>query len=311
LAGITRPLGRPTAASDGEDGVTLLSMLRGSLSHRLAGPLLVAASMIMIVLGKVDQAIFERVRVSVTDHTAPILGLLSQPLTMISDAAGQVRVLVDLYRDDMRLRQENQKLMHWQQAALALADQNRGLRDLLHLVPETARSFVSARVIATSGGAYLRNLLVDAGSENGVARGQAVVVGEGLVGRVYEAGTHAVRVLLITDLNSRVPVIVERSRQRAILAGDNSPLPLLWYLDPAAPLLAGDRLVTSGEGGIFPPGLPVGVVAAVGSAAPRVQPYVRLSQIDYVRIVDYGLTQGLPKAVPPPAPRSARGAGGR
>lgn len=291
--------------------MTLLAMLRGSLAHRLAGPLLVAASMLMIVLGKVDQAIFERVRVSVTDHTAPILSLLSQPSTMISDAARQVRVLVDLYRDDMRLKQENQRLMHWQEAALALADQNRRLRDLLHLVPETARSFVSARVIATSGGAYLRNLLVDAGSENGVARGQAAVAGEGLIGRVYEVGTHAARVLLIIDLNSRVPVIVERSRQHAILSGDNSPLPLLWYLDPAAPLEAGDRLVTSGEGGIFPPGLPVGVVAAVGSAVPRVRPYVGLSQIDYVRIVDYGLAQGLPKAVPPPAPRSARGAGGR
>lgn len=291
--------------------MTLLSMLRGSLVHRRAGPLLVAVSVLMIILGNVDPAMFERVRVSTTDHAAPILGLLSQPLTMISDAARQVQMWADVYRDDLHLKQENQKLMHWQQAALALADQNRGLRDLLHLVPETARSFLSARVIATSGGAYLRNLLVDAGSENGVARGQAAVAGEGLVGRVYEVGTHAARILLITDLNSRVPVIVERSRQRAILAGDNSPLPLLWYLDPAAPLRARDRVVTSGEGGIFPPGLPVGVVAAAGPAAPRVQLYVRLSLVDYVRIVDYGLAQGLPKAVPPPAPRAARGAAGR
>ena len=174
-------------------------------------------------------------------------------------------------------------MLHWQQAAIALADENSQLRDLVKLVPQSAVSFVSARVIANSGGAFLRNLMIDAGTENGIARGQAAVVGEGLVGRVYEVGARAARILLITDLNSRVPVIVERSRQRAILAGDNSELPALWYLDPAAPLKVGDRIVTSGEGGIFPSGLPVGVVEAADSGSPRVQPFVRLGQLEYVR----------------------------
>ncbi len=181
------------------------------------------------------------------------------------------------------------------------------LRDLLKLVPESAVSFVSARVIASSGGAYLRNLMIDAGSESGIARGQAAVAGEGLVGRVYEVGSRAARILLITDLNSRVPVVVERSRQRAILAGDNSQRPSLWYLDPAAPVRIGDRIITSGEGGVFPSGLPVGVVAAVDAGSPRVQPYVRLSQVEYVRIVDYGLARGLP--MPQAAPRGRPRAG--
>jgi rod shape-determining protein MreC len=80
------------------------------------------------------------------------------------------------------------------------------------------------------------------------------LTGEGLFGRVYEVGARSSRILLITDLNSHVPVIIERSRQRAILVGDNSENPLLWYLDPVGPLSVGDRIVTSGEGACFLPG---------------------------------------------------------
>jgi rod shape-determining protein MreC len=280
-----------------------LSLLRRTATHRAISPILIAVSAIMIVIGKFDQVVFERLRMSVTDYTAPILGLLSQPATMLADFTEQLRGLVDVYHANVRLSEENRQLLHWQQAALALANENKELRDLLKLVPHSPRSFVSARVIAISGGGYLRTILVDAGSDSGVAQDQAVVVGEGLVGRVYEVGAHAARILLITDLNSRVPVVVERSRQRAILAGDNSPSPVLWYLEPLAPLEDGDRLVTAGEGGVFPPGLPVGVVDAAGSAAPRVRPFARLSQIEYVRIVDYGLAEGLPKTVA--APRTA------
>ncbi len=271
--------------------------LRRSTAQRIVAPALIVLSVILIILGKVDQVMFQSVRISVTDYAAPFLDAFSRPMTAVAALSERIQSVVGLYQDNARLTDENKRLLRWQQAAIALADENAQLRELLKLVPQSAVSFVSARVIASSGGAYLRNLMIDAGTENGVARGQAAVVGEGLVGRVYEVGARAARILLITDLNSRVPVIIERSRQRAILAGDNSQLPSLWYLDPAAPLKVGDRIVTSGEGGIFPSGLPVGVVEAVGSGSPRVQPYVHLGQIEYVRIVNYGLAQELPPAV--------------
>jgi len=297
----------PLTEAGGGGAVTPLSMLRRSAAHRVVAPLLVVVSVLMIILGKVDQVMFESVRISVTDYAAPFLDMVSRPFMVIDQFAERVEAMVDLYQDNLRLTEENRRLLHWQQAALALADENRELRDLLKLVPDASRSFVSARVIASSGGAYLRNVMVNAGSDSGVERGQAAVVGEGLIGRVYEVGVRAARILLITDLNSRVPVIVERSRQRAILAGDNSQSPSLWYLDPAAPVKIGDRIVTSGEGGIFPPGLPVGVVGQVESGIPRVQPYAPLAQVEYVRIVDYGLADGLPMplAVPHISPRAA------
>jgi len=273
------------------------SPFRRAAIQRIVFPLLVLLSVIMIILGKVDQAMFQSLRVSLTDAAAPTLGALSRPLAVVGDLMDRARAVVTVYRDNARLAEENARLLHWQQTALTLASENAQLRGLLKLAPDPAVSYVTARVIANSGGAYVRNLLVNAGSDSGVARGQAAITGEGLVGRVSEVGIRAARVLLVIDLNSRVPVIDERSRQRAILAGDNSDRPSLRYLDPATPVEMGDRIVTSGEGGVFPPGLPVGVVAAVDGEAPRIETYVEESRMEYLRIVDYGLAEGLPMPV--------------
>ena len=266
--------------------------------QRVTLPLLVVLSAAMIILGKADQVVFESLRVSVTDAASPVLDLFSRPLAALGDLADRAREFMTVYRDNRRLAEENETLLNWQHIALKLASENAQLRGLLKLIPEPATTFITARVIANSGGAYVRSLMVHAGSEDGVERGQAAVTGEGLVGRVSEVGSRAARVLLVTDLNSRVPVIVEGPQQRALLTGDNSERPRLRYLDAGAGIKVGDRVVTSGQGGVFPPGLPVGVVASLDGEAPSVEPYVELSRVEYLRIVDYGLADGLPKPVP-------------
>jgi rod shape-determining protein MreC len=296
--------GLPIARLAGEKTVIRLAALRRSSAQRIVVPILVLISAIMIILAKIDQVMFESLRISATDDAAPILDMLSRPPAAIEYIFDRGQGMIHIYQDNLRLVEENKRLLRWQQTALALASENAQLRDLLKLTPEAAVSYVTARVIASSGGAFLRSLTVDAGAKVGVVRRQAAVTGEGLVGRVYEVGDRTARILLITDLNSRVPVIVERSRQRAILAGDNSRLPSLSYFDPATAVRSGDRIVTSGEGGVFPPGLPVGIVDTVDHGPPRVEPYAELSQVEYVRIVDYGLTDALPTPVATASPFS-------
>jgi len=287
-----------------------LMVLRRSFSQRFVVPFLVLVSAIMIILAKVDQVMFESLRISLTDDAAPMLDVVSRPLTAIEYFTDRSRAMIHTYEENSRLVEENKRLLRWQQVALYLAAENAELRKLLNLIPKSAVSYVTARVIANSGGAYLRNVTINAGSANGVTRGQAAITGEGLVGRVYEVGTRAARILLITDLNSRVPVVVERSRRRGILAGDNSEEPSLMYLGPGLAVSSGDRIVTSGEGGVFPPGLPIGVVDEVDPGPPRVEPYVRLSQVEYIRIVDYGLADRLPTTMAvalPGGPRAGPG----
>jgi rod shape-determining protein MreC len=276
---------------------------RRAAIERMSLSLLVVISAVMIILGKADQVAFQSLRNSMMDAAAPALDMLSRPAAVLDTAVDRLRGFVTVYRDNVRLAEENERLLGWQQVALRLAAENAELRDLSKLVSEAAISFVTARVIADSGGAYAHSVMVNAGRDNGVARGQAAMTGEGLVGRVGEVGSRAARILLITDLNSRVPVVVDGTRQRAILAGDNTARPSLRYADAGGTIRIGDRIVTSGQGGVFPPGLPVGVVVSVDTEGARVEPYAALSRVDYLRLVDYGLAEALPG----PLSISARG----
>jgi rod shape-determining protein MreC len=274
-----------------------LSPARRATVQRITLPLLVLASAMMIALGGSGQLGLEPLRSRVMDAAAPTLEMVSRPAVVLDTAISSARNLIAVYQQNAELAAENERLLVWQQAALHLASENAELRNLLKLAPEPAISYLTARVIASSGGAYVRNVLVNAGRENGVVRGQAAITGDGLIGRVTEVGDRAARILLITDLNSRVPVIVESSRRRAVLTGDNSERPSLRNTEAGAAIRVGDRIVTAGEGGIFPAGLPIGIVTAFDGEVPRVEPYAALSLVDYLRLVDYGRNDLLPNSL--------------
>ncbi len=286
--------------------IRLSPQLRAAI-QRTTLPLLILASAAIVLVGKADRMLFDSLRTATTDSIAPALETVSGPVAAAGNLVDRVRGFIDTYEQNQRLVQENERLLKWQQTALDLASDNKKLRGLVRAVPENAISYVTARVIGSSGGAYVRTVMINAGSDEHVARGQAAITGEGLVGRLTEVGSRAARVLLITDLNSRIPVVIESSHTNAVLAGDNSERPHLIYLSARNAVKVGDRVVTSGEGGVFPPGLPVGVVSAIDASGPRVEPFVDLSQLGYVMIVDYGLSESLPQAIPVAAHNGRRG----
>ena len=250
--------------------------------------LLVAAGGVLLV-GKADPKIFDQARMAVTDAVAPVLDALSRPIATGAAIVEEANHLVDLRGKNADLRAENARLIQWHTAARNLAAENERLRELLRFVPDNPSQFISARVIADSGGAFVRSMLVNAGARDGVRAGLPVVVGEGLIGRVVDSGERVSRVLLIDDLNSRIPVVVGPNRERAVLAGDNSLHPKLIYLAANAQVAKGARIATSGQGGVFPPGIPVGAVSSIDSNGARAETFVSASALEYVRIIDYGL----------------------
>lgn len=271
-----------------ENILRMTAPLRG-FAHRFAYVFLLAAALGILLLGRADPQIFQRARTAVTDITAPVLDALSRPAVTISHLVAEARELARLREENIILRAENERLLKWQNAARTLLAENRQLHELLNFTPTQDATSVTARVIGDSGGAFVRSLLVNAGRGDGVSKGNAALSGKGLLGRVAEVGERSARVLLINDLNSRIPVVIERSRERAILAGDNSVTPRLLYLPVTTSVQVGDRVVTSGHGGAFPVGLPVGVVSAISDEGVRVTPFADATNIEYVRLMDFGL----------------------
>jgi len=267
------------------------------LAQRFAFLSLVMASFALMLLGKADTALVEHIRLGVGDAVAPVLDVVSRPASSIAEVVASMRDLMALRSENARLRDDNAKLMHWQTVARQLDNENRALRSQLNYVPDPDPSFITARVIGDTGGAFVHSMLLNAGTHDGVRKGQAVIAGEALVGRVAEVGERSSRVLLLTDINSHLPVMLEGSRAKAILTGENTDRPRLNYLSQNTNAAPGDRVVTSGHGGVFPPGMPIGVISSVQDGIVHVEPFVHRHQLEYVTVVDYGLAGILPSEV--------------
>ncbi|HTZ69978.1 MAG TPA: rod shape-determining protein MreC [Acetobacteraceae bacterium] len=272
---------------------------------RLTLPVLIVLSLATILLGRATPAVPERMRTALSDALAPIYDALSVPLSGVRDAAADVSQVFSLRDENARLRAENERLRHWYDVAMLLDAENATLKANLHWIPDPTLSFVTARVVADAGGVYARSVLLSVGPNHAVRKGQIALDANGLVGRVTEVGARSARVLLMTDINSRIPVVLEQSRARAILVGENSPYPRLMFLPEGVHPAEGERVVTSAEANAFPAGLLVGTVHYGSTPQPELDPAANLERLEIVRIFDYGLG-GI---VPPEAPGRAAVAG--
>ena len=231
---------------------------------------------------------------------------IERPMVVVGNVIADARNYVSLRADNEKLRADNAQLKDWQNAAAALQRENRELRELLRFKTEPGLAYISARVIADTGGAFARGLIVTAGKLDGVRQGMAAMTGDGLVGRVVEVGDWSSRVVLITDLNSRIPVTIAPGNIQAMMTGDNTPNPVLEMVLHTVTLHAGDQVVSSGDGGLLPPGLPVGTVVQDTSGNWRVQLLADPAGAQDVEILNFAKP---PEALPPTAQLPAEAAG--
>lgn len=249
-------------------------------------------SLVMILISVVCMGIsafkpqvFDNARLGAQDALSPVLSAVSMPFQKASMAIRDISGIASLQATNARLEQENARLRGWYQAALLTQAENKSLRDLLNLKLDPLDTYVTARIVADAGSAYVKSLLLSSGKSEGVDKGQAVLAGDGVIGRIIEATETSSRVLLVTDMNSRVPIMVADTMQHAILAGTNSSQPKLIHMPQDSEMVNGAQIVTSGYGGIFPPGLPVGRVITDDQGIKRVELFSDIGRLQFVRIV--------------------------
>jgi rod shape-determining protein MreC len=246
------------------------------------------SALVIAFLGKSDATFFDRARATLSDLTEPALSQVRMPLVAIQRWIANAGTVFTVFQDNIQLERENAELRKWQNVALSLETKMHRYEVLLNAVHDSDPASVTARVIGEATRPFIKSLILNAGADQQVKKGQAVVDERGLLGRIYVTGEKTSWVILLTDLNSRVPVVIEPYHRRAILVGDNTPAPQLELDVSDGPAKAGDRVVSTGDGGMLPPDLPIGTVMQDGSAL-RVVLFARPGTSDFVHIMSYSL----------------------
>ncbi len=249
------------------------------------------ASLIMLLfsLYSADASVFRKARESVLDGARPFLSLFAAPISAVQSTLGDISDYLNVIEENRALRAENAELRQWMEEALALRELMAIYEGLDQFKSAPGALPIDAFVIGDSNEAFAKSMVVNAGRGDEVARDQAVVSERGLVGRIIDVGQSASRVLLLTDIQSRIPVYVDGQAFGGILVGQTRARPIIRFSSEveAAPVAVGARVLTSGAGGIIPRGLPVGTVSAVGDQEISVSLYADYAQTRLVRILKY------------------------
>lgn len=265
-----------------------LSQIR-QLLKKFALVILFLIAFVMMLLNKTDTALIDKTSSVATDVVTPVVDVLILPARLLANAYDYLKDLSLAHKENQFLKAENRRLRLVSERARSLEIENRLLAKLLNYARPDEENLVTARVVAEEGDAFSHSLIAYTGKDSTAQKGQIVLTEKGVVGRLDKVGQLYSKILMITDINSRIPVMIENTRVRGILAGDNELNPKLVFTPLSANIQEGDRVVTSGVAGVFPAGLPVGVVSHVSKREIRVLPFADLNKVEYVKIVSFPL----------------------
>jgi len=255
--------------------------------------ILILISLTLMVFHRANSIPVERIKLAMFDSLSPILTTASAPLMYTLESVSDMTNFGKIRAENIHLKNENEKLKDWYEKALRLQAENNSFRELLNVKVDSSLNYVTARIISDAGASFVKSVILPVGKADKVKKGSAVMSGRGLVGRITETGKHASRALLITDFNSRIPVVIQNTRTRAILAGKNQKLMKLERLPNDSGISIGARVVTSGDGGQVPGEIPIGTIVSVGERGVWVEPLSEISKLTYVQVVNSDFDQEL------------------
>ncbi len=260
----------------------------GPLKRLLTAVLVIALTFVFLVW-RIDSPRMERFRAQVTDRIVPNFDWAMRPVTGLVNLVRDFQSYQRLAEQNQELRRELRQMQAWKEAALQLEQENARLLDLNNVRLDPRLTYITGVVLADRGSPFRQSVLLNVGARDGIVEGWATMDGIGLVGRISGVAANTARVLLLTDASSRIPATVQPSGQRVILAGDNTPVPPIDFLENPDLVRPGDRVVTSGDGGVFPAGLLIGQVAADRGGRLRVRLAADYERLEFLRVLrNYG-----------------------
>ena len=265
--------------------VWLKQIKRKQTNSRFPQILIISFGFLLILVGKADLTAVRYMQGGVVETIAPLYSIVTVPVNSIESLFEGLQTVASLRTKANRLELENTRLKKLQRIAESLKVENRQLRTVLGDVIPQEWNAITARVIAVPGGNFTHSMIVEHGANKVIARGSAVVTAEGLVGYIISSGKYFSRILLLSDVNSRIPVILSDSSWPGLAVGKNGITLELDFLPAESEPSLNETVVTSGHGGLLPAGIPVGRVSSITKKQVLMTPSVELRKLSFVTIL--------------------------
>ncbi len=241
---------------------------------------------LIFILWRVDNTRTELIRTKIIDFVSPLTIPLNYPIKVVGDLVTYFETYSTLLEENKELKRDLQNMTGWKEKALQLEQKNAQLRALNNVKLSEDLIWITGEMMADSGSPFYQSGVINIGSKDGIKNGSAAVDGLGLVGRISGVGQKVARVLFLTDISSAIPIKIKRSNQKGLMIGDNSPWPLLEFVEEKGLINIGDRVFTSGDGNVFPSDILIGTILIDNKKKLRVKPVANFESLEFLRILN-------------------------
>ena len=260
------------------------ALLKKGTRQRFSLIVLIICSFILIYIDTFEAKPLSYVRSVLKDTIYRGSAVVSLPSNGLRQITGGVKEHLELFDKYKKLEKENNELKEKIIDPDYLLFENELLKKLIQDQVYSSSYLVSARVLLDKQSPYLNSFIINSGSNKNIKNGMAVLDGKNFVGRTVDVNFFSSRILLVTDLNSKIPVIIEPSGHHAILSGTGTKEPVLDFLPKEHTIKLGNKVYTSGKAGIFSPGIPIGEVNKIDNKEISISLFTDISQITFINV---------------------------
>lgn len=258
-----------------------------SVFKKVEFPLLCFLCVVFIVTSKINKDFSKSVSNAFIGISIPITKFAALPFNTAINLLTNFQELIEAKKNNEALKAENEKLKSFYINAVNIGRENKDLKQTLQFITTKSSNYKVGRIIGRTNQLFNQAAYIDIGKNRDIKEGSLVSGNRGVIGRILEVFEDKSRLLLITDANSRIPIITSKARVRGILAGNNSSVMEILYLQKNHAIKPGDFVFTSGDGDTLPAGVLIGIVKKVDKGYAAVEMVENINNVDIITVMEY------------------------
>ncbi|MDB2550398.1 rod shape-determining protein MreC [Rickettsiales bacterium] len=264
-----------------------IAYILSSIYQKIETKLFIILSILFLIISSINKEFNDKISMIFVEVTLPVSNFISYPFSYVINISTNISDLINSKEENEKLKKENEELKKIFLESLKIKEENQYLKDLINYVNLRSSNHISSRIIGRSNKTYSDSVFIEIGSNHDIKQDSVVIGKYAMIGRVSQIGNSKSRILLPTDINSHIPIITSRSKNRGILKGNNSDIMEILYLNKDHGLQSGDMIFTSGDGDSLPYGILVGQVTKIDEDKVYAKMIEDINRVDIVTIIQY------------------------